>query len=68
MVKPKRTKLTQAPTENAPKQEDKKSPTQATAEKIIISEPNASIQPEETKPVEDVDPATNAIDAKKTAE
>ncbi|KAL0885686.1 hypothetical protein Bca101_009669 [Brassica carinata] len=68
MVKPKRTKLTQAPTENALKQEDQKSPTQATDEEIIISEPNASIQPEETKPVEDVDPATNAIDAKKTAE
>uniref|UniRef100_A0A0D3CH58 Uncharacterized protein n=1 Tax=Brassica oleracea var. oleracea TaxID=109376 RepID=A0A0D3CH58_BRAOL len=68
MVKPKRAKLTQAITENATEEDDPESSTQETSKKQPVSEPNASAQPEETNPVEDIDPATNAIDANVTAE
>ena len=43
--------------------DDPESSTQATAKEQSISEPNASTLSEETDPVKDIDPATNATDA-----
>ena len=63
MVMPKRAKLTQTSTENASKKDDPESSTQATAKEKSVLEPDASTLPEETNPVKDVDPATNATDA-----
>ncbi|KAF3500623.1 hypothetical protein F2Q69_00043374 [Brassica cretica] len=51
MVKPKRAKLTQTSTENATKEDDPESSTQATAKEQPVSKPNASTQPVETNPV-----------------
>ena len=68
MVKPKRAKLTQALTEIAPEKDGPESSTQATARKQPVSEPSISTQPEKKNPVEDVDPATKAIDANAIAE
>lgn len=68
MVKPKRAKLTQVPTENASEKDDSKSSTQATTKKQPVSEPKASTQPEETTSVEEVGPATNSMDANVIAE
>uniref|UniRef100_A0A0D3ASW8 Uncharacterized protein n=1 Tax=Brassica oleracea var. oleracea TaxID=109376 RepID=A0A0D3ASW8_BRAOL len=63
MVKPKRAKLAQASTENPSEKDDPESSTQATDKEQPVSKPNASTQPEETNPVKDVRPATNATDA-----
>ena len=63
MVKPKRAKLTLTSTEKASKKDDPELSTQETAKEQPVSKPNASTQPEETNPVKEVDPATNAIDA-----
>ncbi|KAF2562923.1 hypothetical protein F2Q70_00017102 [Brassica cretica] len=63
MVKPKRAKIAHASTENASEKDDPESSTQATDKEQPVSKPNASTQPEETNPVKDVRPATNATDA-----
>ncbi|KAF8099311.1 hypothetical protein N665_0246s0013 [Sinapis alba] len=62
MVKPKRAKTTQQPTENVSQKGDPKSSPQATAlneESKKMSKPNATTQPEDTIPEKDVDPASH---------
>ena len=63
MVKTKRAKLAQTSTENASEKDDSESSNQATDKEQPVSKPNASTQPEETHPVKDVGPATNATAA-----
>ena len=63
MVKPKQEKLTQTSTENVSKKDDPESSTQPTTKEQSVSEPLASTLPEETDPVKDIDPETNATDA-----
>ncbi|KAL0742588.1 hypothetical protein Bca4012_084101 [Brassica carinata] len=68
MVKPKRVKLTQAPTEKTSEKDGQESSTPAMVGELLVSEPNASNHPKEKNPVEEVDHATNVIDANTIAE